>query len=127
MNKAIPRCIILNGASSSGKSSIARELQTLLPELVHIQIDNVAGFYFDMFSKEFPHMGEWGEVRYRRQIAIREMLVSNAIIMLKQCFDVCIDTGFDGPKGDEHMHFYLDSLQALFSIFSRSLLQHRRA
>jgi chloramphenicol 3-O phosphotransferase len=105
------KCIILNGASSSGKSSISRELQKLIPSLLHIQIDNIAELYFNMFADNYPHKGEWCEERYIRQIAIREILINTATIMLKQSFYVCIDTGWDGPKADEHMNYYLDSLK----------------
>ncbi|MFN7039379.1 MAG: phosphotransferase-like protein [Alphaproteobacteria bacterium] len=113
----MPKCIILNGASSSGKTTIAQELQKLIPSLVHIQIDNIAELYFGFFSDNYPHSIEWDEERYMRQVAIRQMLISSAKIMLKQNFDVVIDTGIYGPYAQEHKKYYLTELKEFKPIF----------
>jgi chloramphenicol 3-O phosphotransferase len=110
-------CIILNGPSSSGKSTLAKELQKQLPKLLHLQIDAVADLYFGMFPKGYHHEMEWAEARYMRQFSIREMLTNTAVVMLRQDFDVCIDVGLDGPKADEHMNSYLESFKAYKVIF----------
>jgi chloramphenicol 3-O phosphotransferase len=112
----MPKCIILNGASSSGKTSICKELQILMPELAHLQIDNIASLYFSCFSEDYDHTAEWSKKRYKRQIAIRRMLTGLALILLEQGFDVCIDTGFDGPYADEHMQYYLTKLHHYFPV-----------
>ncbi|WP_164503879.1 phosphotransferase-like protein [Rickettsiales endosymbiont of Stachyamoeba lipophora] len=105
------KCIILNGASSSGKSTIIKALQTLMPDLAHVRLSDIAFLYFGMFHDNYFHDPEWGEVRYKRQVAIREMVIAQSLIMLKQGFDICIDTTFDGPKADEMMQYYLGSLK----------------
>ncbi|MBN8827737.1 MAG: AAA family ATPase [Sphingobacteriia bacterium] len=91
------KCIILNGTSSSGKTTVSKELQKLLPELAHVEIGNMAHLYFEMFREDYNHTAEWGEKRYNRQIVIREILLNSANLLLKQGFDVCIDTVLDGP------------------------------
>jgi chloramphenicol 3-O phosphotransferase len=107
----MPKCIIINGASSSGKSTVIKALQILMPELVHVRLSDIAMLYFGMFRDDYPHVAEWGETRYKRQLAIREMVVHTALTMLKQGFDTCINTTFDGPKADESMNYHLEILK----------------
>jgi chloramphenicol 3-O-phosphotransferase len=85
--------------------------------MTRIQIDDIAELYFGMFSPEYIHIKEWGEIRYKRQVAIREMLINLALVILKQGFNLCIETGFDGPKADEHMQYYLESLKSYNTLF----------
>ena len=105
------KVIILNGPSCSGKSSIAKELQNIDSQLCHIQIDEIAGIYFNMFKPDYPHAVEFNEERINRQIAIREILINTALTMLNQGFSVCIDTGFDEPMAKDHYDYYINKLQ----------------
>jgi chloramphenicol 3-O-phosphotransferase len=63
-------CIILNGPSSAGKTSIIKEIQLIEPEKARIRIDDIADLYFGMFSSEYNHTKEWG----RNDISVKLLL-----------------------------------------------------
>jgi chloramphenicol 3-O phosphotransferase len=111
------KCILLNGTSSSGKTTVSKALQQFVPDLAHVGIGNIYKLYIEMFREDYPHPFDWSEGRYKRQVALREMLVSTSIILLKQGFSVCIDTVLDGRYHQEHMEYYLSSLQDFKPIF----------
>ncbi|MBX9704031.1 MAG: chloramphenicol phosphotransferase CPT family protein [Silvanigrellaceae bacterium] len=123
-NKNIPpstatRCIILNGTSSSGKTSVAKALQLEMPNLLHLQIDSIGDLYFGMFPPGYDDSftDKWEEPTFRCRKQITEIFLKCALTMMKSGYNLCLDTILDGPDSIENMNYYLETLIEYTPIF----------
>ncbi|HJK86143.1 MAG TPA: AAA family ATPase [Candidatus Megaira endosymbiont of Nemacystus decipiens] len=117
--------IILNGPSCSGKSTIAKEIcKQTNNKFVHLQIDKTAQFYGTIFPKGFKFAendpgtekndnglkGLFNNNRLARRKVVASILLATARELLKQEFNIVIDTALDGPDSKELATFYLHYL-----------------
>jgi chloramphenicol 3-O phosphotransferase len=122
MNKVI----IINGASCSGKTTIAKEIcQQSNNNFVHLQIDKTGEFYSTIFPKGFSFAqneigtendddglkGLFNNNRLARRKVVASILLATAKELLNQNFNIVIDTALDGPDAKELAQIYLKSLQ----------------
>lgn len=106
-----PKCIILNGASCSGVTSIAKELQKQVPDFLHLETRRVGEFYCGMFPPSYNHSSQWDEDRFTRRNNLNSISCYTAKMILDHSMNVIIDTGFDGPDGDKLLKNFLNYLE----------------
>ncbi len=118
--------IIINGASCSGKSTIAKEICSRSNnKFVHLQIDKVGEFYGTIFPKGFKFAenepgtedhddglkGLFNNNRLARRKIVASILLATAKNLLEKGFNIVIDTALDGPDAKDLAKLYLNSLQ----------------
>ena len=120
------KVIIINGPSCSGKTTIAKEICMQSDnKFVHLQIDKAGEFYSTIFPKGFKFaeneigtenndntlLGLFNNNRLERRKVIASVLLATAKELLKQNFNIVIDTALDGPDAKEMARFYLEHIQ----------------
>jgi len=118
--------IILNGASCSGKSTIAKEIcKQSGDKFVHLQVDKVGEFYGTIFPRGFKFVenepgtennddglkGLFNNNRLARRKIVASILLATAKELVSKGFKVVIDTALDGPDAKELSRLYLDYLK----------------
>jgi chloramphenicol 3-O phosphotransferase len=119
------KVIIINGPSCAGKSTIAQEICMQSDnQFVHLQIDKVSDFYGTIFPKGFKFIendpgtddqddglkGLFNKNRLARRRVVASIMLATAKELLKQNFNIVIDTALDGPDAKELAQMYLDYL-----------------
>ncbi len=120
------KVIIINGPSCAGKTTIAKEIcKQSNNKFVHLQIDKAGEFYSTIFPKGFVFAdneigtensddglkGLFNHNRLARRKVVASVLLATAKELLKQNFNIVIDTALDGPDAKELAQFYLGQLQ----------------
>ena len=120
------KVIIINGPSCAGKTTIAKEICMQSDnKFVHLQIDKAGEFYSTIFPKGFKFaeneigtenndntlLGLFNNNRLERRKVIASVLLATAKELLKQNFNIVIDTALDGPDAKEMARFYLEHIQ----------------
>lgn len=124
------RVIIINGPSCAGKTTIAQEIYSQSDnKFVHLQIDKAGGFYSTIFPKGFVFAeneigtennddglkGLFNNNRLARRKVVASVLLGTAKELLKQNFNIVVDTALDGPDAKELAQIYLEYL-AIYDI-----------
>ena len=127
------KVIIINGASCSGKSTIAKEIcHQTNNKFVHLQIDKVSHLYGTIFPKGFIFTENdpgtennddglknlFNKNRLARRIVVASIMLATAKELLSQNFNLVIDTALDGPDARELAKIYLDKLAKHKIIFA---------
>jgi len=117
--------IIINGASCSGKTTIAKEIcKQSDNRFVHLQIDKTGIFFSTIFPKEFKFAenepgtennddglkGLYNNNRLARRKIVALIFLATAKALLSKNFNVIIDTALDGPDAQKLAKFYLEYL-----------------
>lgn len=120
------KAIIINGPSSAGKTTIAKEIcKQSNNTFVHLQIDKAGEFYNTIFPRKFPFVpnahgtendddglkGLFNNNRIARRKVVASILLASAKELLNQGFGVVIDTALDGPDAQELAALYLEYLK----------------
>jgi chloramphenicol 3-O phosphotransferase len=121
-----PHVIIINGPSCAGKTSIAKEIcSQSANKFVHLKIDKVGEFYSTIFPKGFKFVeneagtennddglkGLFNNNRLARRKIVASILLATAKELLRQNFNIVIDTALDGPDAQELAKLYLEALK----------------
>jgi chloramphenicol 3-O-phosphotransferase len=116
------KVIIINGPSCAGKTTIAKEIcKQSNNKFVHLQIDKAGEFYGTIFPKGFVFAeneigtennddglnGLFNNNRLARRKVVASILLATAKELLKQNFNIVIDTALDGPDAKELSQIYL--------------------
>lgn len=116
------KVIIINGPSCAGKTTIAKEIcKQSGNKFVHLQIDKAGEFYGTIFPKGFVFTeneigtennddglkGLFNNNRLARRKVVASVLLGTAKELLKQNFNIVIDTALDGPDAKELAQIYL--------------------
>lgn len=116
------KVIIINGPSCAGKTTIAKEIcKQSNNKFVHLQIDKAGEFYGTIFPKGFVFTeneigtennddglkGLFNNNRLARRKVVASALLATAKELLKQNFNIVIDTALDGPDAKELAQIYL--------------------
>ncbi len=119
------KVIIINGPSCAGKTTIAKEIcKKSNNKFVHLQIDKAGEFYNTIFPKGFKFAeneigtennddglkGLFNNNRLARRKVVASILLATAKELLKQNFNIVIDTALDGPDAKELAQIYLEYL-----------------
>jgi chloramphenicol 3-O phosphotransferase len=120
------KVIIINGPSCAGKTTIAKEIcKKSNNKFVHLQIDKAGEFYNTIFPKGFKFAeneigtennddglkGLFNNNRLARRKVVASILLGTAKELLKQNFNIVIDTALDGPDAKELAQIYLEYLE----------------
>jgi predicted house-cleaning noncanonical NTP pyrophosphatase (MazG superfamily)/chloramphenicol 3-O-phosphotransferase len=126
------KVIIINGPSCAGKTTIAKEIcRQSDNKFVHLQIDKAGEFYSTIFPKGFVFAeneigtennddglkGLFNNNRLARRKVVASILLATAKELLKQNFNIVIDTALDGPDAKELAEMYLEYLDGYEIIF----------
>lgn len=124
------KVIIINGPSCAGKTTIAKEIcRQSDNKFVHLQIDKAGEFYSTIFPKGFVFVeneigtennddglkGLFNNNRLARRKVVASVLLGTAKELLKQNFNIVVDTALDGPDAKELAQIYLEYL-AVYDI-----------
>mgnify|MGYP000667997064 CR=1 FL=1 len=124
------KVIIINGPSCAGKTTIAKEIcRQSDNKFVHLQIDKAGEFYSTIFPKGFVFVeneigtennddglkGLFNNNRLARRKVVASVLLGTAKELLKQNFNIVVDTALDGPDAKELAQIYLEYL-AIYDI-----------
>lgn len=124
------KVIIINGPSCAGKTTIAKEIcRQSDNKFVHLQIDKAGEFYSTIFPKGFVFAeneigtennddglkGLFNNNRLARRKVVASVLLGTAKELLKQNFNIVVDTALDGPDAKELAQIYLEYL-AVYDI-----------
>jgi chloramphenicol 3-O-phosphotransferase len=116
------KVIIINGPSCAGKTTIAKEIcRQSDNKFVHLQIDKAGEFYGTIFPKGFVFAeneigtennddglrGLFNNNRLARRKVVASILLATTKELLKQNFNIVIDTALDGPDAKELAQIYL--------------------
>lgn len=116
------KVIIINGPSCAGKTTIAKEIcKQSNNKFVHLQIDKTGEFYSTIFPKGFVFAeneigtennddglrGLFNNNRLARRKVVASILLATTKELLKQNFNIVIDTALDGPDAKELAQIYL--------------------
>jgi chloramphenicol 3-O phosphotransferase len=126
------KVIIINGPSCAGKTTISKEIcRQSEDKFVHLQIDKAVEFYGTIFPKGFVFTeneigtennddglkGLFNNNRLARRKVVASILLGTAKELLKQNFNIVIDTALDGPDAKELTEIYLKYLDVYDIIF----------
>ena len=104
-SRGLPRVLVLNGGSSSGKSSLARALQLVLPGIwLRLSVDTlIDACPPSLLSAEGLELAEDGEVRVGAAFtAVEERWMAGIARMVELGAQVLIEDGFvSGPAAQE--------------------------
>lgn len=120
------KVIIINGPSCTGKSTIAKEIcNRSNNKFLHLQIDKVSDFYGTIFPKGMKFVendpgtddqdnrlkGLFNKNRLARRKVVASIMLATAKELIRQDFDLVIDTALDGPDAEDLVKLYFDYLK----------------
>ena len=126
------KVIIINGPSCAGKTTIAKEIcRQSDNKFIHLQIDKAGEFYGTIFPKGFKFIENdpgtddqddglkslFNKNRLTRRKVVASIFLGTAKELLKQNFNIVIDTALDGPDAKELAEMYLEYLNNYEVIF----------
>jgi chloramphenicol 3-O phosphotransferase len=126
------KVIIINGPSCAGKSTIAKKIcNKSNNKFLHLQIDKVSHLYGTIFPQGIKFVenepgtddqdnglkGLFNKNRFARRKVVASIMLATANELIKQGFDLVIDTAFDGPDAEALATLYLDRLKGNKILF----------